>query len=183
MKTITKTVAATAALLLGTVSAQADDDKRFDGAYIGAEAGFNNFGGTNGNSGLYYGGVLGYRVQSDSGLVLGVEGRFGGTSVDRGFSVNGTNFEGEVGRHIGGDVHLGYAVSDSSLLYALVGYDNIRIGVDNAQDTNIGNVKINSIRFGGGYEYAFSDKLSVRFTGMYSEDKEFQGLGGILFKF
>ena len=87
MKKIIKT-AAVATMVAVSGAAQADD-KLFDGGYIGVEAGFNNFGGVNGNSGLYYGGVLGLRKQTDSGLVFGIEGRFGGSSVDRGLNVNG----------------------------------------------------------------------------------------------
>lgn len=63
-------------------SASAQDEKHFQGPFLGAEAGYMDAG--DGINGLYFGLTAGHRTQTDSGYVYGVEGTFGKTDVDIG---------------------------------------------------------------------------------------------------
>lgn len=79
---------AAAAVLAATTTAQADD-KTFDGAYFGGEVGYNDMG--DGVNGVYFGAFGGWRKQTDSDLVYGIEGTFGKTSADT--TVGGITFD------------------------------------------------------------------------------------------
>jgi len=82
---------AVAAVLFASFSVQADDKKYFSGGYIGAEGGYIDLSG--GGSGIYYGGIGGVRTQLDNGLVLGIEGTYGGADVqylDHVWSISGS---------------------------------------------------------------------------------------------
>lgn len=66
--------------LLATTVASADENKLFQGGFAGVEAGY--FKDTDSYDGFYYGTNIAVRGQSDTGLVYGVEGTFGKTSID-----------------------------------------------------------------------------------------------------
>lgn len=74
-----------------SVSATAQDDKPFDGLYLGLEAGY--LVGDNSVDGAAANFFGGYRKQLDNDLVVGVEGTFGNADIDfldHIWSVNGT---------------------------------------------------------------------------------------------
>lgn len=107
---------AIAGLMLSSVAATAQDDKPFDGFFVGAEGGYLvGEGDVDGLAGNFFGG---YRKQLDNNLVVGVEGTFGTADVDfldHIWTVNGT-----VGWVVGNDndalfsIGAGYAEAKAS---------------------------------------------------------------------
>ena len=77
MKHIT---AAIAVAITGASAVQAEGEKYFDGGFIGAEVGYLDAG--DGANGLMYGATAGFRKQTDSDMVYGIEGSFGTSKVD-----------------------------------------------------------------------------------------------------
>ncbi|MBL4837550.1 MAG: outer membrane beta-barrel protein [Kordiimonadaceae bacterium] len=174
-----------AALLAATATPAvlAGNDAKFDGLYGGIEAGVDWTklrGDTGRDRSLYYGGLLGYRVQTGSDLVYGFEGTFG----DNGYT------DETLGRHIGteysGSFMLGTAFGQdkANLLYTKLGYVRARVhetGEDGNRYTEEG------WRIGGGYERAINTNVSLRFGldyTRYGEDEnQIQGKAGLLVKF
>jgi len=163
---IAKSLIAATALVAITAGAAlaADDDKKFDGAYVGVEAGIDWTKLTSGASrdkSLYYGGVLGFRKQMDSGLVFGIEGSFG----DTGYQNNSTNadYEWSTGLILGS----AFGSDGANLIYGKAAYVQTRF-------TDIGDLGTASKfsdggwRFGAGYERALSSKISLRLGGDYT---------------
>lgn len=155
LKTLIATTAATA-LLAGAAAAQ--DAKPFEGMYAGAEAGvdWTKLSDTDQRDrSIYYGGVIGYRVQSDSNMVLGVEGTFGDTGYNRRDLV-GTEYE------YSGSLILGQAfgADGNNLVYGKAGYARTRVDV--AEGLGGGKTTEGGWRFGAGYERALSNGLSLR---------------------
>ena len=157
------TAAASVALFACATTAQADDDKHFDGLYLGGSVGYLDLG----NSGVSYEGFLGYRKQSDSGVVFGVEGTFGSADIaflDNIWSVNGT---------------LGMVVGEEkrSLLFVGAGYAEAKasaFGFSNTGDAFRGDL---------GYEYALSENFSFRFKATTYDFVDFGASGGFAVKF
>lgn len=183
MKLTTALIAATALVTTTASTAFANDDAKFDGIYGGIETGldFTKLAGdAKRDKSLYLGGVLGYRVQMDSGMVFGLEGTFG----DNGYKNNA------LGKHTdyeyGGSLILGSAFGNdgANLLYGKVGYVRARF-----DETGAGGTKHfdGGWRFGGGYERSLSDNLSFRlgvdYTKYNKEDTQWQAKSGILLKF
>lgn len=77
-----KFFATCALLLMSAGETYANEETYFGGAYISAEAGYFDI---NPNvDGVYTGGTIGYRVQTDAGLVYGIEGSIGKSFIDVG---------------------------------------------------------------------------------------------------
>ena len=136
--------AAVAASLSVSFSAQAEDEKYFNGGYVGGELGYVDLSG--GDSGIYYGGTAGVRTQMDSGLVLGIEGTFGGADVD--FLDHIWSASGTVGMVVG--------AQERGLLYVGGGYAEAKasgFGISVTGDEYM--VK-------AGYEHALGKSLSLR---------------------
>ncbi len=160
---ITKTILTASVIALGLTSAtQADDDKKFNGAYVGAEVGVDwtkIATPVDRDRSFYYGGILGYRNQSDNGLVVGIEGTFG----DSGFQgPDGTKSTYEWSTSL----TLGTAFGDdgSNLIYGKAGYVQARFNPTGANNSfNEG-----GWRFGGGYERSISENVSLRLGGDYT---------------
>lgn len=173
------------AALAMTSAAQAAD-KNFNGAYAGAEVGYNSFDFTDGikEDALYYGGFVGYRMQMDSDLVLGLEGRFGDSTATAGYLGNG---EIKAGRQLGIDASIGYALGQKKdfLAFAFVGYTNAKLSTDVANVSE--SVTGDGVRYGLGGEYVLTENISLRLTGAYAnyegEPSDVQVNAGILFRF
>lgn len=157
---MTKTLLAAVAALGMTQMAQADD-KKFDGFYLGAEVGYQDFSRiTNaGEDNFDYDGFIGYRVQMDNNWVIGLEG---GSGID---------------------ATLGYAMGPNKdfLAFGFAGYSNIKLSDTQTTTT------FDGIRFGGGVEYAVSKNISLRLTGTHTDyEGNINGtraMAGVLFRF
>jgi len=161
-------------------------DKNFNGAYAGAELGYNSFKFTEGlkKDAAYYGIFAGYRIQMDSDLVLGLEGRFGDSSATADFS---NNIEISAGRQLGIDATIGYALGKEKdfLAFAFAGYTNARLTnrANNSDTSTTGD----GVRFGLGGEYAVTENVSFRVTSAYADYqgdvRDIQVNAGVLFRF
>ena len=179
----TKTILTAAVVSFGVAgTAQADDDKKFDGLYGGIEAGL-DFTKLNGDQkrdrSLYYGGVLGFRSQMDNGLVVGLEGTLG----DNGYNNNAAGITSKY--EWSTSLTLGTAFGDdgANLIYGKAGYAQARFnptGENNAFNDG-------GWRFGGGYERAINENVSLRLSGdytTYGDNKNgWAAKTGLIFKF
>lgn len=147
-----KLLMATSALFISSSTVFAQDEKPFNGPYIGGELGILD-------SRAYYGGIAGYRVQNSSDWVFGLEGSVGkydpesGDTFDQSFS------------EYSASVIAGKAMGNS-LLFATTGinvldsrFSSDRFGTTNSSDTGF--------KIGGGYEYKCSKNFSIRAKGEY----------------
>ena len=121
-------VSGVAALALST-TATAQDEKHFDGAYIGAETGYQDSG--NGLNGLYYGATLGFRKQTNSDLVYGIEGNFGKADVD----VAGFNNIIDNQWSIHGTVGWAFGAEKRDLFTLGAGYVGVKVSAGGLSDT------------------------------------------------
>jgi len=157
------TAAASVALFAFATAVQADDEKHFDGLYFGGSVGYMDLG----DSGVSYEGFLGYRKQSDSGVVLGVEGTYGGVDInflDSIWSVNGT-----LGMVVGKE--------KSGLLFLSGGYAEAKASAFGFSATGGG------FRADLGYEYAVSKRFAVRVKATTYEFDDFGASAGFVLKF
>ncbi len=145
------------ALLLAVIAtpAFAQDDappasETFTGPHAEAIAGWDNVRGSgDSDSGLAYGGAIGFDVQKGP-AVFGVEGEVTGSTVE------------DSGIHAGRDLYaggrIGYVIGDTTMVYAKGGYTNARV-------SNIGN--FDGYRIGGGVEHSFGrffGKVEYRYS-------------------
>lgn len=179
-KTIFTTAAAATFL---TAAATAQEIKYFDGAYGGIEAGIDwtkLATDTERDRSIYYGGVLGYRVQTDNDMVLGLEGTFGDSGYKNDTTGANSNYE------IGASLTLGQAfgTDGSNLVYGKAGYVRARFDPTSASDDAYNDT---GWRFGGGYERALNDNMSLRLGGdytTYGDDKNgWRATAGLIAKF
>jgi len=183
--TLKKIIITTAALIASASAATlaADDDKKFDGAYVGVEAGIDwtKLAADAGrDKSFYYGGVLGFRRQMDSGFVFGIEGTFG----DTGYQNNGTNadYEWTTGLTLGS----AFGSDGANLIYGKAAFVQTRF-TDIGDSGNETSFNENGWRFGGGYERSLSDSTSFRLGAdytTYGNDKNgWATKAGLLVKF
>lgn len=176
---ITTTIAAT--LLLGT-AAFAQDSKPFDGLYGGVEAGVDwtrLAGDVKRDRSFYYGGIIGYRSQMDNGFVTGIEGTFGDSGYNNGATGTTASYEWST------SLLLGSTFGDGdNLLFAKAGYAQTRFNPTAAADDSFSD---GGWRFGGGYERAISNNMSLRLSGDYTtygdDVGQWQTKAGVLVKF
>lgn len=185
----------------------------FDGLYAGFEAGLdhadirsdvlvgqNAFSQKGNSDGIYYGGFAGWRTEYQSGLVLGLEGRYGGSTARVKSSIAGIDFpdlslRGGLGRTLGVDAVAGLATGPdkSILVFASGGVTNTRIK-SRAEGTVSGvseSVKFSDAtygyRVGGGAELALTDAISARVTAHYEDygrkTDSIKVLGGLALRF
>lgn len=180
----TMIAAATMIAASGTLAttANAQDGDPFTGLYGGIEGGFDWTKLANDakrDRSLYYGGVLGYRAQMDSGLVLGLEGTFGKSGYDNNALGIEANYEWS------GSLILGTTLGDgNNLLYGKAGFARSNfdpVGTPNDSFNDDG------WRFGLGYERALSSNMSLRLGGDYTtygnDVEQWQTKAGLLFSF
>lgn len=163
---LAKTIFTTVAFLAtaSTATLAADDDKKFDGLYGGIEAGIDwtkLSGDLARDKSFYYGGVVGFRRQMDSGLVMGLEGTFG----DTGFQNNSANadYEWSAGLTLGS----AFGSDGDNLIYGKAAYVRTRFVEAGDSDTN-SNFTTNGWRFGGGYERSLNENVSFRLGADYT---------------
>jgi outer membrane immunogenic protein len=168
--------------------ALAQDEPKFTGPWVAAEAGWDdvvlNDGSTSGaKSGLLYGGALGYDHEI-GGAVVGVEAELTGSTVKDGVNdlfVTGDRFELRAGRDIYVGGRIGAKVGKNILLYGKAGYTKARItgvytsGATTVTDgTNEGGYRLGAgAEYGMGHmfarvEYRYSDYGDVKFQGISS---------------
>ncbi|WP_262691289.1 outer membrane protein [Kordiimonas aestuarii] len=179
-KTLIATTAATA-LFAGAATAQ--DAKYFEGIYSGIEAGvdWTKMSATEKRDrSIYYGGVLGYRMQSDTNMVFGVEGTLGDTGYNQ-LDARNTDYE------YSGSLILGQAFGPDgrNLVYGKAGYARTRF--DLTDSTEGGAYNDGGWRFGAGYERALMNGLSFRtgvdYTSYGDGVKQWTGKAGLLASF
>ncbi len=145
-------------------------DKFFDGWYGGIEAGYDR---TELNpfqldESFYYGLNLGYRYQTNSGIVYGLEGSFGRTEFDDGFSLP-ESFESDLENEFQWSTSaiLGFT-SGKNLFFSKVGLVGSQFESESGGTIFDGTVREPSensfheegLLLGAGYERAISDRLS-----------------------
>lgn len=161
------------------VPAYAQEAGSFAGPHAEVLAGYdsldtNSVAGT--PDGFLYGLGLGYDFQAGS-IVYGVEAEVSDSTTER--TVAGVKLESDRDLYAGG--RLGYAMGDTALLYAKVGYTNARIDVDGDGSNGDG------IRAGAGLDYKLGGNLFLRGEYRYSnyeaDIERHQILGGVGIRF
>lgn len=162
----------------GTAQAQDGSDKSFDGFKIGASAGINRtsidkpVAGEKAEldvakSGFDWRGYVGYDVQTDSNIVLGVELGVGGGGRTFEQKVGTTKVKADPGLTFDASARLGYAVGNSLLVFGKAGWARQHFDLT-ATPGAIGakpvttQIKENGFLFGGGAEVALSPSFAVR---------------------
>ncbi|RMF72545.1 MAG: porin family protein [Alphaproteobacteria bacterium] len=180
--------AAAAALMLTAPGVRAQDEARpFTGFYVGPEAGISIIDANPGSSAeLYYGGRLGYRYQTESGWVFGLEARAGDTTFSERGSLFGVPLRTKLGRSLGGEALVGYALGEGRrhLLFVGGGFDNSRLKIS-AGGQSSGTTDTTATILAG-YEWAVSDRLSLRLGGQIIQPnglREGRITGGLFLRF
>lgn len=184
MKLYTTSLSIMAASLAVIAAPQAvfaqDTDDLFTGVSVGIQGGSERLSinepvltGTNTatlderESGITYGGYIGYDLQV-SQFVIGAEAGFNpnGRTI-KGDTANGGSVELDPKWSANASVRAGVVLADRALIYGRVGYDRTRYSVNrfaNGSDTAIASEKKNGdgFMFGGGAEVAFHENAAVR---------------------
>lgn len=166
------------ALALAAVPTLAAD--AFNGPYVGIQGGWQQdrqtvrlttngvtARATNRNSGVAYGGQIGYDLRLSPGTVLGAEvaltGRSGSGTLDDGIGP----VDISQGRTIAATARLGYLIDPQGLLYVRGGYANTRFTVDDGFGADSGNR--DGFTAGAGYERMLGSNVSARLEYAYSD--------------
>jgi outer membrane immunogenic protein len=108
-----------------------------------------------GESGLSYGGVVGYDFDLDQGAFLGVELGASESTAD--------SLGVEAGRDLRAAARFGIHVLEDGKVYGLVGYSNQRFTVP-----GVGHTDLDGVVFGAGYQHNFTaglyGKVEYRYT-------------------
>lgn len=168
------------AILAATTAATpafAQADKAFDGPWIGATAGYDNFSGdaeaeSSTEDGIVYGVALGYDVNLN-GFVLGVEAELTGSSIEASavdLIEDGDTFTLDAGRDLYAGVRVGRMIGEKAMIYAKGGYTNQRFSTTYTLDDEIEEASGNSDgwRLGAGVEFDFGMPFA-RIEYRYSE--------------
>jgi len=184
MKLATTIISAAAlAATATTATLAADDDYKFDGAYGGIEAVFDwtkLSTDVDTSKSVTVGGVLGFRRQTDSGFVMGLEGTF----RDNGYENETTGLKGKFEWSAG--LTLGTAFGDdaSNLIYGKAAFVRTKFDPSEASGDAFND---SGWRFGGGYERSLSENMSFRLGGDYTTygdgNDGWQATTGLLVKF
>ncbi len=169
-----KILAAGAAILLATTTSNAQDqnEKHFDGGYVGAEAGYLDAG-SNFN-GLYYGATAGFRKQNDNGFVFGIEGNLGKSNAEVG------GFENIIDNQWSAMGTAGWVFGNENRDLISVGLGYVRVTAEIEDFKNTGDGISSFI----GYERAIGKNLSFRLRATsYDALDTFIGTGGLSFRF
>lgn len=179
--------------------AQDNPDKPFQGPSVTAIVGVDKGSASNGlgqdDTGVVYGGQVGYDIQSGK-AVFGVEGEITGASTKTckpGGIVAGDRFCDKAGRDLYAGARLGYVVGQSTMVYVKGGYTNARESFDyrdgGSGATNYsGDGTRGGVRGGVGVETLIGKnvvaKAEYRYSNYANTDySRNQGVVGIGFKF
>ena len=170
------------ALLLASVSAPAfaQDAVPFSGPYVGAVVGLDHvdFNSRNHDSGLLYGGVIGYDINVN-GAVFGLEGEYAdSTTKERASNVDvlGDELSIRTGRDLYAGVRIGGQVAENVMLYAKGGYTNARFKTvyDDGVLVESDSLKLDGYRLGAGVETTFQG-FTARAEYRYSSYERISG--------
>lgn len=119
-------------------------------------------------SGVAYGGQVGFDFKLSPNIVLGVEaaatGRTGNASTTDSF---GNNYRLKSGRTFDGTARIGYLLSPNGLLYVRGGYSNAKFIAD--LNTAHGSINKGGYVAGVGYEQYLASNISARIEYDYSK--------------
>ncbi len=170
----------------------APTDKEFQGVKVLAVAGIDHVSSFGENqTGLGYGGVIGYDYQSGKG-VFGVEGEIDGSTTKECASnviTAGDRLCARGGRDLYAGVRAGYVVGGKALLYVKGGYTNARETATYtlANATTKSGDNLDGWRVGTGVEFNAAKNVVARVEYRYSnyegDTSRHQGLVGVGFKF
>lgn len=163
----------------GTAHAQDSSDKAFDGPKIGVSAGIGRTsidkpvaGETarldDSNKSFDWRGYLGYDVQTDSNIVLGVELGLGGGGRTFDRKVGATSVKTNPGRTFDASARVGYALGNRALLFGKAGWARQNFDLT-ATSRAVGGpkpattkIKEDGFLFGGGAEVALTPAFAIR---------------------
>ena len=174
-----KFVFASALALSAMPALAADEANAFNGPYVGIQGGWQqdrqtlrvttNTGAvqaSNNNSGLAYGGQIGYDLRLSPGTVLGFEGSLTGRTGTGTLSDGTNSIDISQGRTFTATARLGYLVNPQGLLYVRGGYANTRFKLDDGISQISGNR--DGYTVGAGYEHMLGTNVSARVEYAYS---------------
>lgn len=167
-----------ALIAAGTAQAQDNDDKAFDGPKVGISAGISRTSIERPVAGetakldiakksFDWRGYLGYDVQTDSNIVLGVELGLsgGGKSFDQ--RVGATDVKTNPGRSLDASARVGYAIGNKALIFGKAGWARQNFDLT-ATPRAVGGkpvttkIKEDGLLFGGGVEVAVNSSFAIR---------------------
>lgn len=160
-----KTLFGAAAVALMTLAAPAMAQD-FTGPRVGVVGGYDD---VQNRDGFTYGVVAGVDAPVAKGVIVGVEATLEDSTTSA--VGNGTVF-GKASRELGVAVRAGVVVLPKVLAYGKVGYTNARFEL---AGTNAG-VSLEGVRYGGGIEYAVTDRVYT--TVEYRRTELEDGVGG-----
>jgi len=184
-------------------SAQPKTGQRYEGLYIGAEAGIGRLdleASPLEDTGFTYGGYLGWRTRAGENFVLGLEARASDSGAEDRREVliqlDRSDPNIALGRSLGIDAVAGLTLGrdDWALLFASGGYLNTKItgaglGLSDAQTAVVFPAFSRSedgYRLGGGVEARLWNNLAVRATGHFADTgpvDQVQVLGSLVYDF
>jgi len=148
-------------ILAGSTTATTAEDKKFTGPYVAVEAGLITRGG--GKANIYYGGALGFRYQTDSNVVFGIEGSFAKANIDRNpriWTASGI---------------AGYAFGSSK--------NNLLFAGGGAHGRKDSHINYKSLFATAGYEHAINETLSFRLKANYYIKNYYGATAGLVIRF
>lgn len=162
-----KHLLASVGVLLATLApaAGAQETKHFDGGFVGFDAGYLSAG--NGVDGAVANFFAGYRVQTDSNMVYGIEGTYGGADID--FIDNQWTINGSIGWVLGPE--------DRDLFSIGGGYVQVKASGFGATVVGDGYTAF------AAYEKALGDKWSFRLKATTYEFDTYIGTAGVALRF
>jgi opacity protein-like surface antigen len=171
-------IIATVALFAGIAKAEP-----FNGVYAGADVGYETSSRLNAG-GAEYGGFIGYNFKAAPALVIGLEGRIGGSTVNETITTTTptaiTIVDNDIGLSIGGTGRIGWLPGETTLLFVRGGYETVELNSiwtrtprppaanPNPVSQDFGFWQ-GSATVGGGVEQLVWDRLSLRLTYDWSE--------------
>lgn len=184
---VTAAATSLAAILLGNAAiARAET---FDGPYVGAGAGYENYSGD--LSGATYHAYAGWNFRLGDGWVLAPEVRFGDSSAQnteqRSTTTQTTNARLAIDNQLGASLRLGKLVSDNVLIYAAGGWEQFEIDATTTRRAipcNGCTPVVQDFSFdedlwtlGGGVEVALSQRIALRGAYTYADGTSYRRHG------
>lgn len=166
-------LAAAAASLSAPAFAQDEVRTNFSGPYVGAVVGADHvdLGADAHDTGLLYGGVIGYDINVN-GAVFGIEGEYADSTTKESNSdvfVAGDRVSARTGRDLYAGIRIGGEVAENVMLYAKGGYTNARAkgSYDNGTTVSTASGNLEGYRLGAGVEtnlMGFLARLEYRYS-------------------